>query len=58
MVNTVDTVAMVLGVVTLLLATGPGAVSRFAIGLVIAAGLTVGALISLYGSGSLYLHCG
>jgi len=40
--------AMAFGVVPLLFATGPGAVSRFAIGLVIAAGLTVGALISLY----------
>ena len=42
------TAAMVLGVVPLLLATGPGAVSRFHIGLVIASGLSVGALISLY----------
>lgn len=40
--------AMVLGVVPLLLATGPGAVSRFDMGLVIATGLTIGALISLY----------
>ncbi len=40
--------AMAFGVVPLLFAAGPGAVSRFAIGLVIAAGLTVGALISLY----------
>lgn len=42
------TVAMVFGVVPLLLASGPGAVSRFHMGLVIAAGLTIGALISLY----------
>jgi len=42
------TAAMVLGVVPLLLATGPGAVSRFHIGLVIASGLSIGALISLY----------
>ena len=42
------TAAMVLGVVPLLLATGPGAVSRFHLGLVIATGLTIGALISLY----------
>ena len=41
-------VAMVLGVVPLLLATGPGAVSRFHLGLTLATGLTIGALISLY----------
>jgi multidrug efflux pump len=40
--------AMVFGVVPLILATGPGAVSRFDMGLVIAAGLSIGALFSLY----------
>jgi multidrug efflux pump len=40
--------AMIFGVVPLLLASGPGAVSRFDMGLVIAAGLTIGALFSLY----------
>jgi multidrug efflux pump len=40
--------AMVFGVVPLLLATGPGAVSRFNMGLVIATGLAIGALFSLY----------
>jgi multidrug efflux pump len=39
---------MVFGVVPLLMAGGPGAVSRFDMGLVIATGLTIGALISLY----------
>jgi len=42
------TCAMVFGVVPLLMATGPGAVSRFDMGLVIAAGLAIGALFSLY----------
>lgn len=42
------TLAMVFGVVPLLLASGAGAVSRFQMGLVIASGLTIGALISLY----------
>ncbi|TAM89638.1 MAG: multidrug efflux protein [Candidimonas sp.] len=42
------TCAMVFGVVPLLVATGPGAVSRFDMGVVIATGLTIGALISLY----------
>lgn len=40
--------AMVFGVVPLLVASGPGSVSRFDMGLVIATGLGVGALISLY----------
>jgi multidrug efflux pump len=40
--------AMVFGVVPLLLASGPGAVSRFQMGLVIATGLGIGALFSLY----------
>ncbi|HEU0276398.1 MAG TPA: efflux RND transporter permease subunit [Rhodanobacteraceae bacterium] len=42
------TLAMVFGVAPLLVAHGPGAVSRFDMGLVIATGLTIGALISLY----------
>ncbi len=40
--------AMVFGVVPLLLASGPGAVSRFDMGLVIATGLAIGAIFSLY----------
>ncbi|HDJ86325.1 MAG TPA: multidrug efflux protein [Chromatiales bacterium] len=40
--------AMVFGVIPLLIATGPGAVSRFDMGLVIATGLSIGALFSLY----------
>lgn len=40
--------AMVFGAVPLILATGPGSVSRFDMGLVIAAGLAIGALFSLY----------
>ncbi|MGC8519785.1 MAG: efflux RND transporter permease subunit [Steroidobacteraceae bacterium] len=40
--------AMVLGALPLVFATGPGAVSRFDMGLVIAAGLAIGALFSLY----------
>lgn len=50
--------AMVFGVVPLLLATGPGAVSRFAIGLVIAGGLSIGALISLYVVPVIYSYIG
>jgi multidrug efflux pump len=42
------TAAMVFGVVPLLIASGPGAVSRYDMGLVITAGLSIGALFSLY----------
>lgn len=42
------TVAMVLGVVPLILATGAGAESRFNIGLVIAAGMTIGTCFTLF----------
>jgi len=40
--------AMVLGVIPLILATGAGAVSRFNMGLVIASGLAVGTLFTLF----------
>ncbi|HVC48552.1 MAG TPA: efflux RND transporter permease subunit [Burkholderiales bacterium] len=42
------TAAMVFGVVPLLMASGPGAVSRFDMGLVIASGLSIGSLFSLF----------
>jgi len=42
------TAAMVLGVVPLLMASGAGAASRFSIGLVIASGMTVGTLFTLF----------
>jgi multidrug efflux pump len=42
------TAAMVLGVVPLLAASGAGAASRFSIGLVIASGMTVGTLFTLF----------
>lgn len=42
------TAAMVLGVVPLILATGAGSVSRFDIGLVIATGMLVGTLFTLF----------
>jgi multidrug efflux pump len=42
------TAAMVLGVAPLLFATGAGANSRFSIGLVIASGMTVGTLFTLF----------
>lgn len=42
------TAAMVLGVIPLIIATGAGASSRFNIGLVIAFGLTIGTLFTLF----------
>ncbi len=49
------TAAMVLGVIPLIFATGAGAVSRFNIGLVIAAGLSIGTLFTLYVVPAMYL---
>jgi len=42
------TAAMVLGVFPLLIATGAGAVSRFNLGLVIASGISIGTLFTLF----------
>ena len=42
------TAAMVLGVVPLIFASGAGAASRFNLGLVIATGLSIGTLFTLY----------
>jgi multidrug efflux pump len=49
------TAAMVLGVVPLLAASGAGAVSRFDMGLVIASGLTVGTLFTLFVVPAVYM---
>jgi multidrug efflux pump len=49
------TAAMVLGVVPLLTATGAGANSRFAMGLVIATGLSIGTLFTLFVVPAVYL---
>jgi multidrug efflux pump len=49
------TAAMVLGVVPLIMATGAGAVSRYNIGLVIATGLSIGTLFTLFVVPSMYL---
>ena len=42
------TAALILGVVPLLIATGAGAASRFDIGLVIASGMAIGTLFTLF----------
>jgi multidrug efflux pump len=49
------TAAMVLGVVPLIMATGAGAVSRFDMGLVIATGLAIGTLFTLFVVPAVYL---
>jgi multidrug efflux pump len=49
------TAAMVLGVVPLIVATGAGAVSRFSMGLVIATGIAIGTLFTLFVVPAVYL---
>lgn len=49
------TAAMVLGVVPLITATGAGAVSRYNIGLVIASGLSIGTLFTLFVVPAMYM---
>lgn len=49
------TASMVLGVIPLILATGAGAVSRYNIGLVIASGISIGTLFTLFVVPAMYL---
>jgi multidrug efflux pump len=49
------TAAMVLGVVPLIIATGAGAVSRYNMGLVIATGLAIGTLFTLFVVPAMYM---
>lgn len=49
------TAAMVLGVIPLILATGAGAESRFNIGLVIATGISIGTLFTLFVVPAMYM---
>ncbi len=50
------TAAMVIGVVPLLIADGAGAKSRFDIGIVIAAGMTIGTLFTLFITPAIYSY--
>ncbi|MBQ0798639.1 MAG: efflux RND transporter permease subunit [Porticoccaceae bacterium] len=52
------TIAMIMAMVPLLTATGPGAVSRFDIGVVIASGLGIGTLFTLFVVPAFYLILG
>ncbi|MDQ8039303.1 MAG: efflux RND transporter permease subunit [Rickettsiella sp.] len=49
------TASMVLGVIPLILASGAGAISRFSIGLVIATGISIGTLFTLFVVPAMYL---
>jgi hydrophobe/amphiphile efflux-1 (HAE1) family protein len=50
------TAAMVIAMVPLIIATGAGAASRFAIGVVIASGMTVGTLFTLFVTPAVYTY--
>jgi multidrug efflux pump len=52
------TAALVMAMIPLLLASGPGASSRFAMGLVIASGMSIGTLFTLYVVPAMYLYVG
>jgi len=52
------TAAMVLGVLPLVFAQGAGAASRFAIGLVISTGLSIGTLFTLFVVPGVYMLVG
>jgi multidrug efflux pump subunit AcrB len=50
------TAAMVVGMVPLLIASGAGAASRYSIGLVIAAGMSIGTLFTLFVTPAVYTY--
>ncbi len=52
------TAALVLAMLPLLLSSGPGAAARFSLGLVIAAGMSLGTLFTLYVVPAMYLYIG
>lgn len=50
------TAATVLGMLPLLIATGPGAASRFAMGIIIVTGMTIGTLFTLFVLPAMYIY--
>ena len=52
------TAALVVAMFPLLIASGPGAAARFSMGLVIAAGMSIGTLFTLYVVPAAYLYLG
>ncbi len=52
------TAALVLAMIPLLIASGPGAAARFSMGLVISTGMTIGTLFTLFVVPAMYLYLG
>lgn len=52
------TAALVVAMVPLLIATGPGAASRFSLGMVIASGMSIGTLFTLFVVPAMYMYLG
>jgi multidrug efflux pump len=52
------TAALVVAMIPLLLASGPGAASRFSLGMVIASGMSIGTLFTLFVVPAMYLYLG
>ncbi len=52
------TAALVIAMVPLLISSGPGSSARFAMGVVIAAGMTIGTLFTLYIVPAMYIYIG
>ncbi|MFV0277587.1 MAG: efflux RND transporter permease subunit, partial [Parahaliea sp.] len=52
------TAALVLAMLPLLIADGPGASARFSMGLVIASGMTIGTMFTLYVLPTVYMYLG
>ena len=50
------TAALVFAMIPLLIATGPGAASRFSMGVVIASGMTIGTMFTLFVLPAFYLY--
>ena len=52
------TAALVVAMVPLLMASGPGAASRFSLGMVISSGMTIGTLFTLFVVPAMYMYIG
>ncbi len=52
------TAALVMAMVPLLMASGPGAASRFSLGMVISSGMTIGTLFTLFVVPAMYMYIG
>lgn len=52
------TAALVVAMIPLLLASGPGAASRFSLGMVIASGMSIGTLFTLFVVPAMYIYLG